>query len=170
MSPARVGGHDVSAAVPLDDDVVGCERSHPAAGPLRLGQGVVRPCELRPPSLVVGLAVGSAPPGRWRPRGWATGIAATVVHGVCRDTATAARTGYPIWSAGRFMRTGKDRVRLAAVEQLLLIDGVTIAPGDLVCGDEDGVVVVPADRATEVAQLAADIEAAESQILAAVRS
>jgi regulator of RNase E activity RraA len=26
----------------------------------------------------------------------ATGIAATVVHGVCRDTATAARTGYPI--------------------------------------------------------------------------
>jgi regulator of RNase E activity RraA len=26
----------------------------------------------------------------------ATGIAATVVHGACRDTATAARTGYPI--------------------------------------------------------------------------
>jgi regulator of RNase E activity RraA len=100
----------------------------------------------------------------------ATGIAATVVHGACRDTATAARTGYPIWSAGRFMRTGKDRVRLAAVQQPLLIDGVTITPGDLVCGDEDGVLVVPADRAPEVAALAADIEAAEDRIVSAVRA
>jgi regulator of RNase E activity RraA len=99
-----------------------------------------------------------------------TGVAATVVHGVCRDTATAAGTGYPMWSAGRFMRTGKDRVRLAAVQQPLVIDGVTIAPGDLVCGDEDGVVVVPAVRAAEVAGLAADIEAAEDRILTAVRA
>jgi regulator of RNase E activity RraA len=100
----------------------------------------------------------------------ATGIAATVVHGACRDTATAARTGYPIWSAGRFMRTGKDRVRLAAVQQPLLIDGVPISPGDLVCGDEDGVVVVPADRAPEVAALALEIEAAEDRIVTAVRA
>ena len=98
----------------------------------------------------------------------ATGVAATVVHGACRDTATAARLGYPIWSTGRFMRTGKDRVRLAAVQQPLLIDGVTVAPGDLVCGDEDGVVVVPADRAAEVARVAAGVEAAETRIVAAV--
>ena len=100
----------------------------------------------------------------------ATRIAATVVHGACRDTATAARDGYPIWSAGRFMRTGKDRVRLAAVQQPLLIDAVTITPGDLVCGDEDGVVVVPADRASEVAALALEIEAAEDRIVTAVRA
>jgi regulator of RNase E activity RraA len=98
----------------------------------------------------------------------AAGVAATVVHGVCRDTATAARTGYPLWSAGRFMRTGKDRVRLAAVQQPVTVDGVTVHPGDLVCGDEDGVVVVPAHRAGEVARLAADVEAAEERVLAAV--
>ncbi len=95
-------------------------------------------------------------------------VAATVIHGVCRDTTTAARTGYPIWSVGRFMRTGKDRVRLTAVQQPVTIDGVTIAPGDLVCGDGDGVVVVPAGRGEDVARLAADIEAAESRIVAAV--
>jgi regulator of RNase E activity RraA len=100
----------------------------------------------------------------------ATGVAATVVNGACRDTGTAARLGYPLWSAARFMRTGKDRVRLASVQQPLVIDGVTITPGDLVCGDDDGVVVVPADRAPEVAALAADIEAAEERILTAVRA
>jgi regulator of RNase E activity RraA len=100
----------------------------------------------------------------------ATGIAGTVVHGVCRDVETVLATGYPIWSAGRFMRTGKDRVRVAAVQQPLTVDGVTIRPGDLVCGDEDGVVVVPADRAGEVADLAARIDAVEDAIVAAVRS
>ena len=45
------------------------------------------------------------------------------------------------------MRTGKDRVQLAAVGEILRIDNVTIRPGDLVCGDADGVVVVPAVRA-----------------------
>jgi regulator of RNase E activity RraA len=98
-----------------------------------------------------------------------TGLAGTVVNGVCRDTATSATLGYPIWSAGRFMRTGKDRVRLTAVQGPVVVDGVTIRPGDLVRADEDGVVVVPADRADEVADPAAAVEAAEARILAAVQ-
>jgi regulator of RNase E activity RraA len=36
------------------------------------------------------------------------GIAATVINGVCRDVDEIASTGYPMWSVGRFMRTGKD--------------------------------------------------------------
>ncbi|MFZ2058826.1 MAG: hypothetical protein WAV54_15585 [Acidimicrobiales bacterium] len=98
------------------------------------------------------------------------GVSATVINGVCRDTATAARHGYPIWSAGRFMRTGKDRVRLVAVQVPVVIDGVAIHPGDPVCCDDDGVVVVPAGRATEVARVASEIEAAEGRILAAARA
>ena len=97
-------------------------------------------------------------------------VAATVINGVCRDTATAASLGYPIWSAGRFMRTGKDRVRLAATQLELVIDGVRIQPGDVLVGDEDGVVVVPADRATEVLELAAHIEFVEDSIVDAVEA
>ena len=44
----------------------------------------------------------------------AKGVAGAVVHGVCRDVATAFALGYPMFSAGRFMRTGKDRVRCVA--------------------------------------------------------
>lgn len=98
----------------------------------------------------------------------ATGIAGTVINGVCRDTATSAALAYGIWSAGRFMRTGKDRVRLVAVQEPVTIDGVRIRPGDLVLGDDDGVVVVPVERAEEVAELAEQVEAAEAAILAAV--
>ena len=97
------------------------------------------------------------------------GVAATVIHGVCRDVAVTADTDYRIWSAGRFMRTGKDRVRVRAVQEPLEVDGVTIHPGDLVCADEDGVVVVPAARADEVAAVAVEVERTEAAIVTAVR-
>jgi regulator of RNase E activity RraA len=97
------------------------------------------------------------------------GVAATVIHGACRDVAVTATTDYRIWSAGRFMRTGKDRVRVRAVQAPLRVDGVTIRPGDLVCADEDGVVVVPAERVDEVHAAAAYVERVEDAIVRAVR-
>jgi len=96
------------------------------------------------------------------------GVAATVINGVCRDVETTTSTDYRIWSAGRFMRTGKDRVRLRAVQEPLTIDGVTIRPGDLVCCDEDGVVVVPVERLAEVTAVAEGIERVEAAIVHAV--
>jgi regulator of RNase E activity RraA len=96
------------------------------------------------------------------------GVAATVINGVCRDVEATLGTRYQIWSAGRFMRTGKDRVRLRAVQEPVTIHGVTIRPGDLVCCDEDGVVVVPADRTADIAAAAERIERAEAVIVDAV--
>ena len=37
------------------------------------------------------------------------GVGGTVIHGVCRDVYRALDVHYPIFSSGRFMRTGKDR-------------------------------------------------------------
>jgi 4-hydroxy-4-methyl-2-oxoglutarate aldolase len=99
----------------------------------------------------------------------ARGIAGTVVYGACRDVSTTLGQHYPLWSRGVFMRTGKDRVRLVSVGRPVTIDGVSVATGDIVCGDADGVVTVPADRAAEVAGLAAKIERVEGAVVAAVR-
>jgi 4-hydroxy-4-methyl-2-oxoglutarate aldolase len=96
-------------------------------------------------------------------------IAGTVVHGACRDVATTLGLRYPLWSSGVFMRTGKGRMRLVSAGQPVTIDEVTVAAGDIVCGDADGVVVVPADRTTEVAELAEGIERVEADIVDAVR-
>jgi 4-hydroxy-4-methyl-2-oxoglutarate aldolase len=100
----------------------------------------------------------------------AKGVAGTVVHGVCRDVATAFSLGYPVFSAGRFMRTGKDRVRCVAVQQPVHIGGVAIAPGDLITADGDGVVAVGAAHLDAVVDLAEHIEDTERRIVDAVRA
>ena len=94
------------------------------------------------------------------------GIAATVIDGVSRDTARAVELGYPIFARGTFMRTGKDRVEVAEIGGAVSLGSVRVDPGDIVFGDADGVVVVPASRASEVLDVAASIQAAEDGIRA----
>ena len=92
------------------------------------------------------------------------GIAATVIDGVCRDVGKALGDGYPMFSAGRFMRTGKDRVQVESVNTTVAIGTVRVAPRDIVVADANGVVVVPRGRAREVAETARSIEEVESRI------
>ncbi|MBP1318310.1 RraA family protein [Herbaspirillum sp. 1130] len=91
-------------------------------------------------------------------------IAATVIDGVCRDVNRALADDYPIFSRGRFMRTGKDRVQVEAVNVPVSIGTARVASRDIVVADANGVVVIPRDRAQEVAQLAKKIEAVETGI------
>lgn len=94
------------------------------------------------------------------------GLAGTVVHGVCRDTAEADAAGYPLYANGRFMRTGKDRVQVEAYEQPVSLGDVRVCPGDLIVGDADGIVVVPRARLQEVLEKALATRVIEEQILA----
>lgn len=94
----------------------------------------------------------------------AHGIAGTVIDGVCRDVSKALGDGYPIFSRGRFMRTGKDRVEVESVNSPVSIGTARVCPRDIVIGDANGVVVVPRDRAREVAEFARKIEDVEAQI------
>lgn len=94
------------------------------------------------------------------------GIAATVIDGVCRDVSKALGDGYPLFSKGRYMRTGKDRVQVASVNQPVAISGARVCARDIVVADANGVLVVPRARAEEVARTARQIEAVESQIRA----
>ncbi|WP_037362179.1 RraA family protein [Amycolatopsis orientalis] len=95
------------------------------------------------------------------------GISGTVIEGVCRDTHRALSIGYPIYSRGRFMRTGKDRVEVAEERGPVTIGGVTVRHGDLLLGDSDGVVAIPRDCEDEVLEVAEMIQAREEAILAA---
>jgi 4-hydroxy-4-methyl-2-oxoglutarate aldolase len=99
----------------------------------------------------------------------ARGIAGTVINGVCRDVAETLAEPYPVFSCGRFMRTGKDRVRLESVGQPLSIAGVDVEPGTIICADADGVVAVPQYAGEQAAEAAERIEHVEAQIIAAAR-
>ncbi|TAM01564.1 MAG: RraA family protein [Paraburkholderia sp.] len=92
------------------------------------------------------------------------GIAGTVIDGVCRDVNKALGDGYPLFIAGRFMRTGKDRVQVESVNAVVGIGTVRVAARDIVVADANGVVIVPRARAREVAETARKIEETESRI------
>jgi 4-hydroxy-4-methyl-2-oxoglutarate aldolase len=95
-------------------------------------------------------------------------VAGTVIDGVCRDVDRALMLKYPIFARGHWMRTGKDRVRVEAMQEPVSIGGIRVEPGDWVRGDGDGVVVVPVARADAVVAAALEIRAAEDRIRRAI--
>ena len=97
------------------------------------------------------------------------GIAGTVIDGVCRDTHLCLSLGYPVFSKDHWMRTGKDRVQVEATGVPVNIGDARVAPGDLVKGDADGVIVIPREHEHQVLDTAEAIEAAEDRIREAVR-
>lgn len=91
-------------------------------------------------------------------------IAGTVIDGVCRDYDRAAELNYAMFSRGNYMRTGKGRVQVADIGRPVTIAGQLVHPGDLVYGDSDGVVVVPASVEAKVIERACFIHKTECSI------
>src|ERR687885_24250 len=92
------------------------------------------------------------------------GVGGTVIHGVCRDVQRALDLKYPIFSRGRYMRTGKDRVEVESTLQPVSLGEIQVRPGDILVGDADGVVVIPRVRESAVLDTAREIEQAEQAI------
>ena len=77
------------------------------------------------------------------------GIAGFVVDGVIRDLAEAREIGFPVFARGVIPIPGGKSV-VTPHNQPIRCGGVAVSAGDIVVADEEGVVVVPADRQTEV--------------------
>ena len=97
------------------------------------------------------------------------GLGGTVVDGVNRDVHLCRELGYPIFSVRAYMRTGKDRVQVEGTNVPVTIGGARVAPGDIMVGDPDGVLVIPAEHADAVLDAAEHILAAEKGIREAIR-
>jgi regulator of RNase E activity RraA len=77
------------------------------------------------------------------------GVHGIVVDGLVRDIEGIRSLGFPVFARGTTPRvTGRDN--LGEVNVVVQCGGVAVTPGDIVVGDEDGVVVVPARKAREV--------------------
>jgi 4-hydroxy-4-methyl-2-oxoglutarate aldolase len=92
------------------------------------------------------------------------GLAGTVIHGVCRDASRSLELGYPIFSRGVCMRTGRGRVQSDGYQVPVSLGDVRVEPGDVLVGDADGVVVIPQGRLDDVLGAARDIEESEDRI------
>ena len=71
------------------------------------------------------------------------GAAAVVIDGACRDVEEIRATD--LWVASRSVTptTGKTRLKLEALGEPVTIGGIAVRPGDLVVGDDTGIVIVP---------------------------
>lgn len=95
-------------------------------------------------------------------------LAGTVIDGVCRDVGRSLELGYPIFARSNTMRTGKDRVSAEAYNEPVQLAGVRVEAGDWVCGDTDGVIVIPVAHVDAVLAAAEEIDAVEGDIRAGV--
>jgi len=98
------------------------------------------------------------------------GIAGTVIDGINRDVALCLDVGYPVYSRGSWMRTGKDRVQVEGINVTVNIGDARVRPGDLLRGDADGVVVIPREHELRVLAAAEQITQAEEHIRETTRS
>jgi regulator of RNase E activity RraA len=98
------------------------------------------------------------------------GIAGTIVYGAVRDISDIKKLEYPVFSSHVFMQSGKARVKIAAKQCPININGVTINSGDLLRCDTNGCVVVPQLHLAEVLKRSNNIYKTEQRILDGVRS
>ncbi len=70
------------------------------------------------------------------------GIAGLVINGAIRDVAAIAAQSVPVFAAGVTHR-GPYKSGPGEINMPVAIDGMVVMPGDLMLGDEDGLVCVP---------------------------
>lgn len=76
------------------------------------------------------------------------GVRGYVTSGGVRDTAELRAMGFPVWSA--FVSAeGTVKDTAGSVNVPVRLDGVIVNPGDVVVADDDGVTIVPRERAPE---------------------
>jgi len=97
------------------------------------------------------------------------GVAGTVLYGCCRDVDVIRRMRYPVFSKGRFMMTGKDRVAVEAVNQPVTVADVLVSPGDIILGDDNGVLCVPLAKAQDVLESVKEITSKEGGIADSIK-
>jgi regulator of RNase E activity RraA len=97
------------------------------------------------------------------------GMAGMVLDGAIRDLWDVRRMGLTVYARSKSPRTAVGHYATVAKNVPVECAGVTVRPGDIIVADEDGVVVVPQDRAAEVLKRAQVIDQQESGMFPFIR-
>jgi regulator of RNase E activity RraA len=92
------------------------------------------------------------------------------MHGYHRDTAEILKLNFSVASIGSYAQDQGPRGKVLDWRIPIEIDGVRIAPGDIIFGDRDGVLVVPTNAAEEAFTRAFEKVRSENQVLLAIQT
>lgn len=73
-----------------------------------------------------------------------SGASAVVVNGKTRDSAEVSRLGMPVFARGYTCQDVRGRATVENYNKTIEVQGVKVQPGDLIYGDNEGIVVIPA--------------------------
>jgi len=94
--------------------------------------------------------------------GLARKLGGLAIDGGIRDSEEIIEMGFPIFCRG-FCIWGTSKGVLGLINHPLVFGGVQVHPGDLICGDDDGMVVVAREACTDVLEKSLQRNAAEKK-------
>ena len=97
------------------------------------------------------------------------GATGAVVDGFHRDTRGIRRLGFPVFSAGAYAQDQRPRGRVTDFRvPLTFSNGAVVRPGDVIVGDVDGVLAIPADHVGDIVAAALAKAGAERDVERAI--
>jgi regulator of RNase E activity RraA len=129
--------------------------------------------DLRPNEVYV--ATGSAPEfalwgGLMTTRALHLKAAGAVLDGYSRDTSEVLELGLPVFSLGGYSQDQGPRGKVVDYRVPVEIRGVRVRPGDILFGDQDGVLVIPREAEVEAISLGLEKAATESSVRTAIQN
>ncbi len=120
---------------------------------------------------VVVVDAGATPPAVWGELATQSarrlGLAGAVIDGAIRDTDVALELGLPLFSRHVSPDAG-DPKGFGEIGGEISLGGQSVRPGDWIVGDDDGVMVLPKEKAVEYANRAQDVLETENRLRAEI--
>jgi len=121
------------------------------------------------------VATGSAPQfalwgGLMTTRAMHLKAAGAVLDGYSRDSTEVRELGLPVFSLGGYSQDQGPRGKVVDYRVPVEIQGVRVSPGDIVFGDQDGVLIVPREAEQEVISLALEKASTENSVRKAIQN
>jgi 4-hydroxy-4-methyl-2-oxoglutarate aldolase len=98
------------------------------------------------------------------------GAAGAVLDGFVRDAGGIEALGFPTFSRGLYAQDQGPRGKVIDFRVAIEIGGVRIRPGDLIFGDREGVLVIPAEIEAEAVEAALAKASTENKVATAIRA